>query len=147
MDFEKFLELKSPDYKGRTLQDIWAFSDTQIEYTHDFIQLIFPLNKPSRNNFNGLYLTDDAVIKQIRVSQIATRSLLQSSHWFLSFLSRNDQWKDRYNHNQLRITRMIESLRLLVSDDHPDQCREHVFGMILDTGYINEVTLLFWENA
>ena len=147
MDFEKFLELKSPDYKGRTLQDIWAFSDAQIEYTHDFIQLIFPLNKPSRNNFNGLYLTDDAVIKQIRVSQIATGSLIQSSHWFLSFLSRNDQWKDRYNHNQLRITRMIESLRLLVSDNHADQCREDIFSLIPDKGSINEKTLLFWENA
>ena len=147
MDFAQFLELESTDYKGRTLQDIWAFSDTQIEYTHDFIQLIFPLNKPSRNNFNGLYLTDDAVIKQIRASQIATGNLIQSSHWFLSFLSRNDQWKDRYNHNQLRITRMIESLRLLASDNHADQCREAIFSMVPDKGSINEKTLLFWENA
>ena len=147
MDFEKFLELKSADHRNRTLADIWSFSDTQIEYTHDFIQLVFPLNKPSKSSFHGLYLNGNCMVEIIRANQLAKDNLVKSSEWFLSFLSRNDQWQNRYNHNQLRITRMIESLRLLVSDDHADQCKEHVFGMILDTGYINEVTLLFWENA
>ena len=147
MDFERFLELKSADHRNRTLRDIWAFSDTHIEYTHDFIQLVFPLNKPSKSNFHGLYLNSDSMVEEIRANQIAKDNLVKSSEWFLSFLSRNDQWQNRYNHNQLRITRMIESLRLLVSDDQADQCRETVFGMILDTSYINEVTLLFWENA
>ena len=147
MNFIGFLEIKSPDHKGRTLQDIWAFSDTQIEYTHDFIQLIFPLSKPSNNNFNGLYLTDALVIRRIQTSDDARRNLIKSSEWFLSFLSRNDHWKDKYNHNQLRITRMIESLRLLTSDDQADHCREAVFRMIPTKHSINEKTLLFLENS
>jgi len=130
MDFEKFLTLKSPDYKGRTLEDIWSFSDIQIEYTHDFIQLVFPLDKPSRNNFNGLYLDNNSIIKEIRASKMAKENLIKSSEWFLSFLCRNDPWKHRYNHNQLRITRMIESLRLLVSNKEADQCKETILKMI-----------------
>ena len=45
MNFEKFLLAKEPDFKGRAIQDIWNFSDEQIEHTHDFIQLLFPNNQ------------------------------------------------------------------------------------------------------
>ena len=34
---------------------------------------------------------------------------------FLEFLSVNKHWKQRYNHNHLRISRAIQSLRLLHS--------------------------------
>ena len=44
-NFKNFLLGKEADFKGRTIQEIWNFSDIQIEENHDFIQLIFPLNK------------------------------------------------------------------------------------------------------
>ena len=34
---------------------------------------------------------------------------------FLEFLKRNDHWKSRYNHNHLRVSRAIDSLRPLHS--------------------------------
>ena len=147
MDFEKFLDASDTDPQGRSLNDIWAYSDFQIEYTHNFIQLIFPLNKPSRNNFNGLYLDDNAIVESIRANELAKKNVIRSSEWFLGFLARNDQWKTRYNHNQLRITRMIESLRLLVSDDQAEYCKGVIFRMAGDKSSINDDTLGFWENA
>ena len=147
MDFEKFLESSDTDHQGRSLNDIWAYSDFQIEYTHNFIQLIFPLDKPSRHNFNGLYLDDNTTLERIKANQLAKENVIRSSEWFLGFLARNDQWKARYNHNQLRITRMIESLRLLVSDDQAEHCKSKIFRMVGDKSSINDDTLGFWENA
>jgi hypothetical protein len=34
---------------------------------------------------------------------------------FLEFLSRNHHWKQEFNHNHLRISRVIQSLRILHS--------------------------------
>ena len=45
MDFLDFLAKGGSDFKGRTLKLIWSFSDDDIQKTHDFIQIIFPLNK------------------------------------------------------------------------------------------------------
>ena len=56
MDLIEFLSDKSPDFKGRYLTDIWNYNDDEIEYNHDFIQLIFPLDKPSQAVFNNIYL-------------------------------------------------------------------------------------------
>ena len=52
MDFEKFLTNQGSDFKGRTLDEIWSYSDNEIESTHDFIQIVFPTNKPSQATFN-----------------------------------------------------------------------------------------------
>ena len=47
MIYEEFLTLKGKDFKGRSLNDIWSFSDKEIQENHDFIQIVFPLHKPS----------------------------------------------------------------------------------------------------
>ena len=56
MNFEKFLVAKESDFKERAIQDIWSFSDEQIEHTHDYIQLLFPLNEQSSAVFHGSLL-------------------------------------------------------------------------------------------
>ena len=37
MNFKNFLLGIEPDFKGRTIQEIWDYSDIQIEGNHDFI--------------------------------------------------------------------------------------------------------------
>ena len=56
-------------------------------------------------------------------------------------------WNDRHDHNQLRITRVIESLRLLVSDKEADNFYNNVLGLINDNNQVNMRTLNFWKNA
>ena len=53
----------------------------------------------------------------------AKKAIIQSSKWYESFLSRNLHWVTNYNHNHLRITRAIKSLRLLVNDDEARRFR------------------------
>ena len=148
MDFLNFLSKEGNDFKGRTLESIWSFSDEDIERTHDFIQILFPLNKPSESAFHGYYLDSEDLIEQIRSNSIARENILKSSNWYLSFLTRNVWlWNRNYDHNQLRITRVIECLRLLISEDEADKFYDDVLKIIKDNNRVNQTSLNFWKNA
>ena len=56
-DLIAFYRGLAPDSEGRTLADLWAFSDREMEDIHDFIQWMFPLREPSRFNPDAPLLT------------------------------------------------------------------------------------------
>jgi hypothetical protein len=141
-----FLSGETPDFAGRYLADIWEFDDDQVEATHDFIQLVFPLLEPSRSSFHGVHLSQEEVDVIKKLPHI-TRNLKNSAHWFLGFLKRNPAWKGRFNHNQLRITRAIRSLRVLVSDHEADKFRSEIMELVGANDLINEEALEYWRNA
>ena len=147
MNFEDFLTLRGKDFKGRSLQDIWSFSDSEIERRHDFIQVVFPLNKPSQAVFHGYYLDNQDLVSQIKSNKEVATNILKSSSWFFAFLERNMYWNTKLDHNQLRITRVIECLRLLVSDEEADNFYNNVLELIKDNNQVNKRTLNFWKNA
>ena len=147
MIYEDFLTLRGKDFKGRTLKDIWSFSDEEIEKNHDFIQIVFPLNKPSQSVFHGYYLDSEELVNQIKNNSEATNNIIKSSYWFISFLKRNMYWNAPHDHNQLRITRVIECLRLLVSDEEADNFYNNVLKLIEENNKVNFRTLNFWKNA
>ena len=66
MIYEDFLTHRGKDFKGKTLKDIWSFSDQEIENTHDFVQIIFPLNKPSQSVFHGYFLDTDELVNKLK---------------------------------------------------------------------------------
>ena len=147
MNFEKFQTHRGKDFKERTLQNIWSYSDKEIERRHDFIQVIFPLNKPSQAVSHGYYLDTQDLVNQIKTNKEAVTNISKSSQWFFSFLERNMYWNTRHDHNQLRITRVIECLRLLVSDEEADNFYNNVLELIEDNNQVNTRTLNFWSNA
>jgi hypothetical protein len=147
MDFEKFLTNQGLDFEGRTLEEIWAYSDNEIESTHDFVQIVFPTNKPSQATFNKLYLDNELLIENLKNSSKVTKNLMKSATWYFSFLERSDTWQTGYDHNQLRITRVIESLRLLVSDEAADEFYKAILRLVKDPTILNPSTIKFWEEA
>ena len=147
MDLIAFLKNEETDFKGRSLTDIWAYSDSQIEANHDFIQLLFPLNKPSKHSFHGVYLNDDAQVIEIKNNKAIQVNILTSANWFLMFLDRVDQWRVGYNHNQLRITRIIECLRLLINNYEADKFYKDVLTILGSDSKINKTTIKFWAEA
>ncbi len=149
MNFENFLTNIEPDYKNRFLNDIWNFTDEDIEHTHDFIQSLFPLNEQSESVFHGYYLNTKSSIINIKSNDLAKSNIVTSSKWFLSFLERNTHWRRRHDHNYLRITRIIKSLRLLVSDEEANKFYESFIELIDESlrSKINLTTLSYWENA
>ena len=131
MDVFHFLEGAIPDGRGRTLSMIMAFDDQTIESTHDFIQWIFPLDEPSRSH-PGAPVLDLFEIEEIKSSEVAQANLMQSADWYFGFLQRHDHWIRQYDHNHLRITRVIKSLRLLVSDEVADRYKATLLNHIGD---------------
>jgi hypothetical protein len=115
------------DTEGRTLAQMWAFSDEEMEDYHDFIQWLFPLREASRFNPDAPLLSD-ADVAAFRADPTLRAQLLRSLDRFLDFLGlerredrvgpgpsfagRSEVWTVP-NHNWLRITRVLHSLRLL----------------------------------
>ena len=147
MNIYKFLKGLEPDDKGRLIHQIWDFSDTEIEGTHDFIQRIFPLNEPSTMSLNKFYVEDSALIERIRMDPIIMNNFIASKNFFLGFLSRNDQWKSYHNHNQLRITRIIKSLLLFVSRDEAESFYKNVLSLINSNTSIPTKAYEHWDHA
>jgi ADP-ribosylglycohydrolase len=64
---------------------------------------------------------------------------------FLEFLSVNDHWKQRYNHNHLRISRAIQSLRLLHSWELADWFYNKVKEFAGDSFPLMEEANRYWS--
>jgi hypothetical protein len=53
LDLISFFEGTELDYRGRSLTDILAWEDDQLELSHDYIQTLFPLPEESRINWSA----------------------------------------------------------------------------------------------
>lgn len=147
MSLLEFLEGKSTDNFERMIHDVWNFNDQQIERTHNFIQWLFPLAVPSASVPGAPVLTKDD-IAAIRASDTAQDKICKSAEWYGSFLERNDFWKKPHDHNHLRITRVIRSLRLLVDEDEADAFRIEIYSLLgNDLSLIPKKTRQFWDEA
>jgi Opioid growth factor receptor (OGFr) conserved region len=119
----------APDNRGRLLRELWAWNDAQLEQVHDFIQWMFPLPEPSAYNASAPLLTSEDEAAFHREPALKA-NLLKSSVRILRFLGlslaedgsvqegpnfgerQGDIWSEP-NHNWLRVTRILRSLRLL----------------------------------
>jgi hypothetical protein len=123
-----FYRCETTDIEGRRIEEIWGWSDDELEVVHDFAQWLFPLPEPSVYNPDAPLLTDDdiATFRHDPVLQANVRKSLDRILTFLglamtgsrvvegpNFAERaRDVWQEP-NHNWLRVTRILRSLMLL----------------------------------
>lgn len=124
-----FLEGEGPDARGRTLFDVLAMNDAALERNHDFIQWLFPLREPSRAVPDAPVLTD-AEVEAIRESSMAQCALAAATDRMDAFYRATHDWLMPNDHNHLRITRIILSLRLLVGDEQADGFRAAILSRV-----------------
>ncbi|MDB2324564.1 opioid growth factor receptor-related protein [Alphaproteobacteria bacterium] len=142
-----FLTGHETNSSGWLLSHVWKFNDTQIENTHTFIQWVFPTDEPSRAT-PGSPVLDDEQILAIQNSEQAKQNLSKSAEWYFDFLRRNNFWRKPHDHNHLRITRVIKSLRLLCGDDEADYFKEQFWQLLgTDISQIPSRTIEYWEDA
>lgn len=114
---------------GHMLDDILSWSNDALEIEHDYVQWLFPSNVSSNFNCDAPVLTkEESLIFQ---SDPELRLKLQKSLFrFIDFLDFKPNWDDEvlifvqkhsdkipwwlnsFNHNMLRVTRVLKSLRL-----------------------------------
>ena len=123
------------DHAGRRLSDILAWDDEALEQVHDYVQWAFPNALPSRANSAAPLLTADD-ISTFRSDPALQQALLASLTRMLAFYGlersitpagirieksstwplRAPHWLQPYNHNHLRLTRIMKCLLALGRD-------------------------------
>lgn len=145
-DVLKFLKGENVHPSGKTVSEWRAADDIAWENTHDVIQWMFPTMRPSKAQPHSPYLTV-AEVHAIRKDAKAVESLRDNKERYFNFLySRGLIWRVSRNHNHLRITRVIESLSLLIGSREAATFLEHVNAMCLNYP-INDETRKYWQNA
>lgn len=164
----RFYRLEGRDARGRSLSDIWAWDADRLEATHDYIQWLFPLPEPSAFNPQAPILTE-ATVEAFRADVHLRQRLLRSLTTMLRFYglslvaepgqpprlelaadfpTRSREWVRPGDHNHLRLTRILTSLRLLGLEDHgralyaclASVARDHPHG-------VSATTLAYWQRA
>ena len=113
---------------AHTFNEIFRFSDKQLENVHNFIQLLFPNVAPSPYNPNAPLLTD-LIKTAIKHDTNLQQSVKQCLDHMLSFYglkregdvisidpakdSQHDKWKTSKNHNHKRLSRIMHCLNEL----------------------------------
>lgn len=142
-----FLEERGTDSAGRRLAEVLAFDDAALERHHDFIQWLFPLAEAS-GAVPGSPVLDARDVAVIRASVPAQRALEAAASRMRRFYEDRDHWLGAHDHNHLRITRIIRSLRLLVDDAAADAFRASVLKRVeAADAPVNATTRGYWDAA
>jgi hypothetical protein len=157
---------QAPDDRGRTLREIWTWDHHRLEVVHDYIQWLFPLREPSRFNYLAPLVTDETVAAF--ANQTVLRDALQQSFDLMldfyglerredggvrieeaeSFAHRSRNWVTQFNHNHLRLTRILMSSRLLGLPSHSEALFDRLAIVARQNpGSISLETLGYWQQA
>lgn len=145
-----FYQGTGTDNRGRSIDDMLAMSDLELEKSHDVIQWLFPLKEKSAHN-PAAPLLDDETIKAILRSEMGFLYLFMSCQRIMKFLTQNGAdrptWITRRNHNFLRITRIIKCYRLF-----GEPVAKTFYNLAMDyyakfPDVIGEETAKFWNDA
>lgn len=168
------------DSRDRTLSEILCFSNDQLEYHHDYIQWLFPLPEPSPYNWNAPKIdqaTAQAFRTHVELRDRLRESLVRMLSFYgfevvpvstatataataggqfgiqegLGFPRESAFWIRSFDHNHLRITRIIRSLRVLGLDE---EAKEFYRALVSATAprpgrnrCVSPRTLMFWKRA
>jgi hypothetical protein len=157
----------STDNLGRRLDEIQAWDNEKLENVHDYIQWLFPLKE--RSNFNpDAPILSAGQIAAFRSSDVLKARLLKSLKVMLRFYglcceesgegreilksdeypNRRRNWVNRGNHNYLRITRILTSLRLLGLEVYADAFLKSLERLYEEEGQLIGVTSLnYWRRS
>lgn len=146
-----FYDQDIPDSKGRFLWDILTSSDEWLEKTHDYIQFLFPNREPSHINPDAPLLTNELIEECLAYPgfKAALKSSLNRMIFFYRMDDLHPWWVTKNNHNYLRITRIIHTLKDFKMHDEIDMFFEKLIKIYKNNQDILNATRAFeyWENA
>ena len=155
----------APDDRGRRLEEILAWNDDALEYTHDYIQWLFPIttvgvnpNAPPANAETIEAFRNDASLRaalgRSLNRMLAFYGLERSGDEIVprADFASHRQWLGAGNHNHLRLTRIMKSLRLLGLEADAralHACLTHIADKERLAGRrsISADTVRFWNDA
>ncbi|SHI74399.1 Opioid growth factor receptor (OGFr) conserved region [Roseomonas rosea] len=143
----RFLRGEGPDSQGRFLRDVLAFDDGRLEARHDFIQWLFPLPEPSRAVPGSPVLSPEEA-SAIRADPRALKGLRAALGRMSRFYAETDHWLTRFDHNHLRITRIIAATRELLGREAAAAFHDAITARNAAAGHaVNDDSLRHWARA
>lgn len=170
---QKILEFYAgamPNHRGRYLSEVLQWSDAELERVHDYIQWLFPL--PERSGFNAnAPVLDAQTIQEFWSRPDLQRNMRAAFHRMLgfygleivdscpptvkrasSFAVQSKTWLSASNHNHLRITRILRSMRTLGLETEVKALFDCLTDIYLEESTqdfpgISEETFRFWHAA
>ena len=140
------------DDEGRFIEDIWLYTNEQLESNHTYIQWLFPNKEPSFINPNAPLL-DDQMIVEFRSSQTLLDRVDVSFQIMTSFfdIDSNYPWfLTKNNHNFLRITRILNTLIAFGMQKQADKLFARLIQIYLAAGndrLVYPITMEYWRQA
>lgn len=158
---------ETPDHRGRVLDDLHTQTLEGLERTHDYIQWLFPLPERSSASPDAPILSASD-IREFAGSEELRSNLLRSLMVMLQFYGmelvqitagpeihrtdtfhlRSKVWLTPFNHNFLRLTRILRSLTLLSCKEYADalfRCLEEIYRE--NPEIIGQDTFRYWKTA
>lgn len=140
-----FHEAKAPLANGYRRDNLPLLSDEEFESNHGFIQWAFPTPTPSQQVTNAPALDLHSAI-WLAENQDFVAFLEKMTVRFLEFLASKTHWRKAYDHNHLRISRAIHSLRLL----HSWELADWFYGRVVELAGLEfelmESSNRYWAN-
>ena len=142
-----FLAGVERDSRGRLAVDVLGFSNDELEAVHDYIQWLFPLPTRSAAQPHSPVLTS-AEIEAIRTDLRAVATLKAATERILRFYQDTRFWLTSHDHNHLRITRILHSLRLLVGPEEAKAFYMAILSLNEEAGApVNTRSMHYWAEA
>lgn len=150
------------DHKGRSIDHIWALDSFWLEYDHEYIQWLFPIDTPSHLHSNTPIACQSAQdyfcsCEVLREAQLRSLGMMLDFFGMRFFgnsivpkedLNMQDHpWLKCTDHNHLRISRIIRSLALLGQMELSQTFQMAMMKTAREQGEVNEETLVFWRQA
>lgn len=161
---QHFLSRDGVDSCGRSLDSILAWSDDALEFHHDFIQWLFPLEQSSGFNIDAPVLCrnecnelgqdpkvlaglQDGFNRMLSFYGLEWRGaeIIKSANWDM----RCPNWAWTPTHNDLRITRILHSLTLFGLNVEALEFLRFLENMVQENSLSSSrrVALAYWQNA
>ncbi len=142
------------------LEQILSWNDQRLEAQHDYIQWLFPLASASRYNPNAPVL-DHKLQNSLRTDPVVQKNYLRAFDRMLkfygfnrnqdgsitpaaNFAARFKEWGTPNNHNFLRITRILTSLKLM---GHATEAARFFQALQSYTNGVEPRTVQIWRNT
>lgn len=152
-----FLSGVGTDYKGRYYGETINWTDAELERCHDQIQWIFPLHETSKHASVYPILSRE-IVDEARQDKAILGNLRSAKDRMERFFGignyvdakKHKSWCHDYNHNLLRVTRIIRSLRLFGLEK--EALDFYVNALVVaegqsELGYLSIATLDYWHKA